>query len=75
MLNKNFAIFILTHGRPNNVITYETLKYSGYTGKTYIVVDDQDETLNEYFKNFDKEQIIVFNKQTVANIEWCCFSS
>jgi hypothetical protein len=67
MLNKNFAIFILTHGRPNNVITYETLKYSGYTGKTYIVVDDQDETLNEYFKNFDKEQIIVFNKQTVAN--------
>lgn len=66
MLNKNFAIFILTHGRPHNVITYKTLKYSGYTGKTYIVVDDQDETLSEYFKNFDKEQIIVINSKEIS---------
>ena len=29
---EDFAIFILTHGRPNNVITYNTLKTSGYTG-------------------------------------------
>jgi hypothetical protein len=66
MLNKNFAIFILTHGRPNNVFTYQSLKYCGYTGKIYLIVDDQDETLEEYFKNFDREQIIVFNKKTIA---------
>ena len=26
MENKDFAVFILTHGRPDNVITFNTLK-------------------------------------------------
>ena len=33
----NFAIFILTHGRPDNVITLESLQKANYSGKTYFI--------------------------------------
>lgn len=66
MLNKNFAIFILTHGRPNDVITYETLKYCGYTGKIYLIVDDQDPTLNNYYNNFGQQQIVIINSKEIS---------
>jgi hypothetical protein len=61
-LNKNYAVFILSHGRPDNVITYETLRKQGYTGKIFIIVDDEDKTLNEYKAKY-KEQVIVFSKK------------
>lgn len=57
----NYAIFILTHGRPNNVITYKTLRNCGYTGKIYLIVDDSDKTINEY-KSIYGNQVIVFSK-------------
>ena len=41
----DFAVFILTHGRPNSVKTIKTLKKCGYTGKVFIVIDDEDETV------------------------------
>lgn len=60
--NKNYAVFILSHGRPDNVITYETLRKQGYTGRIFIIVDDEDKTLNEYKAKY-KEQVIVFSKK------------
>jgi len=59
--NKKIAVFILSHGRPNNVITYNTLRKQGYTGKIYIVVDDEDKTIDKYKENF-KGEVIVFSK-------------
>ena len=44
----DFAVFILSHGRPDNVITYKTLRTSGYTGPVYIVVDNEDDSLAKY---------------------------
>jgi len=60
--NKNAAVFILSHGRPDRVITYETLRRSGYTGRIFIIVDDEDKTLNDYKKKF-KNEVIVFSKK------------
>ena len=60
--NKNIAVFILSHGRPDNVITYTTLRKSGYTGKIYIIVDDEDKTINEY-KSIFKDEVVVFSKK------------
>jgi len=60
--NKKFAVFILTHGRPNKVITYETLRKSGYTGDIYLVCDDEDKTLDQYKKNYGNK-VIVFSKK------------
>jgi hypothetical protein len=39
-----FAIFILTHGRPHDVVTFQTLRDCGYTGKIVIVIDNEDKT-------------------------------
>ena len=65
-MNDNFAVFILSHGRPNNVITLNTLKKCGYTGKWYIVIDNEDSTANEYYKNFGEERVIMFDKLQIA---------
>jgi hypothetical protein len=59
--SKNSAVFILSHGRPDNVITYNTLRHQGYTGKIFIIVDDEDKTLNEYKKKY-KDEVVVFSK-------------
>lgn len=63
----NFCVFILTHGRPYNVITYKTLQKCGYTGKVYFVVDNEDKTIDKYKENFGEENVIVFNKKFMAD--------
>ena len=62
MKNKDFVAFILTHGRPNNVITIESLKKCGYTGRVIIVIDNEDETSEEYYKKFGKDNVVMFDK-------------
>lgn len=32
-MRDDFCAFILTHGRPDKVLTYRTLRRAGYTGK------------------------------------------
>ena len=66
MKNNDFAVFILTHGRPDNVITKRTLDSRGYTGKIYYIVDDEDDTVDQYRKNFGTENVIVFDKTDIA---------
>lgn len=66
-LPDTFAVFILTHGRPDNVITYKTLQKCGYTGKLYFVVDDEDKTVDRYIENFGKDRVIVFDKKAEAD--------
>ena len=61
----DFAVFILTHGRPDNVITYNTLQRQGYTGPLYIIVDNEDKTIDQYRKRFG-ERVIVFDKAAIA---------
>lgn len=64
--NKDFCVFILTHGRPDNVITYKTLKKAGCTYPIYFVIDNEDETAEKYYKNFGKENVIMFDKKAIS---------
>tara|TARA_R110000824_G_scaffold112319_2_gene261428 strand:- start:1731 stop:2582 length:852 start_codon:yes stop_codon:yes gene_type:complete len=64
-MREDFCAFILTHGRPNNVVTYRTLQNHGYTGKVFIVIDDEDETGEEY-KRIYGDDVLVFSKDEVA---------
>ena len=66
MEHKKFAVFILSHGRPDRVITLRTLKRQGYTGECYIVIDNEDETAEEYFKLYG-DKVIQFDKSTVKS--------
>ena len=65
-MRSDFCIFILSHKRPNDVKTLHSLKHSGYTGDWYIVLDDEDDTYDQYCKNFGKDKIILFSKKEVA---------
>lgn len=60
---KNFAVFVLTHKRPKKQLTLKTLDRLGYTGKTYLVVDDEDPTLKKYRKRYGG-QVVTFNKKS-----------
>lgn len=63
----NYCVFILTHGRPNNVLTYKTLLKCGFNGNVYFVVDDEDQSVNEYINNFGIDKVKIFNKKQVAD--------
>lgn len=67
MIQDNFAVFILTHRRAGKVETYKVLKKRGYTGKVYFVLDNEDDSFNEYCRLYGEENIIVFDKQAVID--------
>lgn len=64
-MGSDFAVFILTHGRPDNVITYDTLIRQGYTGAVYIIIDDEDKAADLYRQRFG-DKVIVFDKAAIA---------
>ena len=66
MKNKSFAIFILTHGRADNVVTFQTLKKVGCTAKIYFVIDNEDDQAEKYYENFGKENVIMFDKLAIS---------
>lgn len=61
----DFCVFILTHGRPDKVFTYKTIRDKGYTGKIFLVLDDEDKTYDQYY-NLYKDEIITFSKNEIA---------
>lgn len=64
-MRDDFAVFILSHGRANKILTLETLKKCGYTGKTYIVIDDEDDSEDEYRRLYG-DMVVQFNKKEWA---------
>ena len=67
-MNRQFAVFILSHGRAKNVKTYQTLINQGYTGRIYIIVDDEDEERDSYLQMYGEDSVIVFSKEEAAKI-------
>lgn len=65
MKHKDFAVFVLSHGRPANIKTLASLKRSGYTGRVYIIIDNEDATASEYHRLYG-DQVIVFDKAAIA---------
>lgn len=64
--SRSYATFILTHGRPAHVLTWKVLRNSGYTGRLFLVVDNEDDTIEEYRDRFGAENVLVFDKAAVA---------
>ena len=61
MRHKNFAVFILSHGRADNVITVNTLEKCGYTGDWYIIIDNEDDQEQRYREIYG-DKILQFDK-------------
>lgn len=66
MAHSRFGALILTHGRPDRVYTYDSLRKSGYTGPIVIVVDDEDDRVDDYRARFGDDAVEVFDKRAVA---------
>lgn len=64
-MRSDFAIFILSHGRANEMTTLNAILDAGYSGSWYIVVDDLDEQREEYIEKYG-EKVIVFDKKEWA---------
>lgn len=67
MMRNDFAVLILTHKRPDRQYTVGLLERSGYTGRWYLVVDDEDPTINDYKKRYG-DRVIVFSKSEGRSI-------
>lgn len=66
MESNKLTAFIISHGRPDNVFTYNTLRKHGYTGEIYIIIDNLDKTAEKYIANYGTENIVVFDKPAIA---------
>jgi len=64
-MRDDFCAFILTHGRADRVITYDTLKRCGYTGKIYIVIDNEDKQADQYRAKYG-DKVLMFDKAAIA---------
>lgn len=62
MKSKDFAVFILSHGRADTISTYRALRDGGYTGRTYVVIDNEDDQEELYRQKFG-DDIIQFDKR------------
>lgn len=66
------CVFILTHGRPNKQDSLTMLRQGNYSGDWYMVLDDMDDTREEYERQYGKDHIIVFDKKAEAkNVDTC----
>lgn len=65
MKKRKFCMFILSHGRPEKILTLNMLKRTGYTGDWFIVIDDADKTAAQYRELYG-EKVIEFNKREIG---------
>jgi hypothetical protein len=61
-MRSDFCVFILTHNRVDRQKTYGLLRKLHYTGPIFLVVDNEDPSLDEYFARYGDE-VVVFNKR------------
>lgn len=67
MAPDSFCVFVLTHGRPGNVLTLRPLLDVGrYSGPWFLVVDDEDPTLPAYIARYGEARVLTFSKEEVS---------
>lgn len=60
-MRDDFAVFILSHGRADRIYTLPTLNKGNYSGKWYIVIDDEDKEESKYRKKYG-DHVVQFCK-------------
>lgn len=63
---RSFAAFILSHGRPHDVVTFDAFRASGYTGRIILLVDNEDKSAPIYCEKFGADNVIIFDKAAIA---------
>ena len=68
MVRNDFAVLILTHGRAREMLTLNMLQKVHYTGRWYMVLDDEDDQVQDYIDLYGADHCVIFNKDAVG--EW-----
>lgn len=66
-MENKFCIFIISHGRPNDIITLKTLNKSGCALPIFIVIDNYDKTVLEYQKKYG-DKVHIFDKDKYSQM-------
>ena len=66
-MENNLVIFIISHGRPNDIITLKTLKQIECKLPIYIIIDNEDKTDIIYFEKY-KNNVLQFDKKHYASL-------
>lgn len=61
-MRKDFAVFILTHGRAKTITTFKAMREHGYTGDMWVVIDNEDDQEDLYRERFG-DAVIQFDKR------------
>lgn len=65
-MRDDFVVFILSHGRPHHIHTLRSLLDVGkYTGRWFIVIDNEDKTADVYIDKY-KEHVLIFDKLEIS---------
>lgn len=67
MIRDDFGAIILTHGRPDGVVTDKTLRRAGYSGPIWYLVDNEDKAADRYRERYG-DRVIVFDKRRYADM-------
>lgn len=57
-----FVIIVLCHCRPNDTMTPGVLRKFNYTGDIILLLDDEDETIDQYRNNYPEYKIETYSK-------------
>ena len=71
-MNKSFCIFIISHGRPDGVVTLNSINRCKYTGPLFIVCDNEDKTVDQYRENHGEDTVLIFDKKHYASLVDSC---
>jgi hypothetical protein len=63
---RRFCIFILTYGRPDDLLTLDTIRRAGYTGDWYLVIGNDDPAGDGYRQRYG-EHVLTFDKAAIAD--------
>lgn len=64
-MRDDFAVFILTHGRAGNIKTLKALEDGRYSGKYYIVIDNEDDQAERYYELYG-DKVVMFDKLAIS---------
>lgn len=65
-MRNDYIVLILTHGRADKQYTLKTLKSLGYAGDYKIVIDNEDDTADEYYEKYG-DRVVMFDKKEISN--------
>ena len=66
-MENSICIFIISHGRPNDVITWKTLQDANVKLPIFIVIDNEDKTQDQYHRKYPGK-VYVFDKIKYASL-------